>query len=213
VSAATTGWVVAGLLLGGLLLGGATGRTRSGPRVRPHRRPWRASPRSPARPEEGLLAGARLAERAAALLRAGVAPATAWAHAQAPASSSAAVVVGADVDLTGAPPAVRAVWRLAERTGAPAANALDACAAGLRADADAHAALRVATAGARVSARTVAVLPLVGLALGSALGAPPWQSLLATAPGRGCAVLGTLLLLAGRTWTRRMLRSAAGGLG
>jgi len=213
VSPLATGGLVAALLLGAVLLGGSALHPRRRPRSRPRPRSWRPSPRPP-RAEEELLAGARLAERAAALLRAGVAPATAWAHAQAPsaAASSAAVVV-ADVDLAGAPPAVRAVWRLAERTGAPAADALDACAAGLRADADAHAALRVATAGARVSARTVAVLPLVGLALGAALGAPPWQSLLATALGRGCAVVGTVLLLAGRSWTRRLVRAAAGGLG
>ncbi|WP_167585336.1 type II secretion system F family protein [Kineococcus rubinsiae] len=214
MSATGAGWLVAALLLVAvLLLRPVRARAPAGTggvRLPPLRR-RRPGPRSPARPEDELLAGARLAERAAALLRAGVAPATAWRHATGGAPASGTTTDG--VDLGDAPPAVRAVWRLAERTGAPAADALDACAAGLRADADAHAALRVATAGARVSARTVAVLPLVGLALGAVLGAPPWQTLLATTPGRACAVVGTLLLLAGRSWTRRMVRSAAGGLG
>ncbi|NAZ84205.1 hypothetical protein GTR02_20580 [Kineococcus sp. R8] len=234
MTAATTGWLVAALLLAAGVLAGPAARW-TGPRAARLRvrRPWWVRAEAASRPEDELLRGARLAERAAALLRAGVAPTTAWQHAArppvaalpgtaspgtassgtAPGGTARALPADGGVDLGGAPPAVQAVWRLAERTGAPAADALAACAAGLREDADAHAALRVATAGARVSARTVALLPLVGLALGAALGAPPWQTLLATGAGRGCAVLGVGLLLAGRHWTQRMVRSAAGGLG
>ena len=102
-------------------------------------------------------------------------------------------------------PAVAAVRRLVETTGAPAVTALTACAAGLRAEADARAAVRTAVTGAAVSARTVSLLPLAGMVLGAVLGAPPWQSLLATGAGRGCLVLGTVLLLLGRWWSRRLV--------
>ncbi|NAZ88777.1 hypothetical protein GTR00_22180 [Kineococcus sp. T90] len=95
-----------------------------------------------------------------------------------------------------------------ERTGAPAAEALERCAAGLRAEADARAAVRAATAGARVSARTVSLLPLAGLALGAALGAPPWEALLGSAAGRACALGGGALLLVGRWWSARLVRAA-----
>ncbi|WP_337062414.1 hypothetical protein [Kineococcus sp. G2] len=201
---------VAALLGGAVLLRG--GRARVPPARRPadRRARWPGRPRGRRRPppDADLLEGARLAERVAALLRAGLTPAQAWRHA-APGST-------ADVDgdrgrvgpAPDAPEGVRAVWRLVERTGAPAAEALEQCAAGMRAEADARAAVRAATAGARVSARTVSLLPLVGLALGAALGAPPWEALLGTAAGRVCALAGTALLLAGRWWSARLVRSA-----
>ncbi|WP_432491689.1 hypothetical protein [Kineococcus gypseus] len=100
------------------------------------------------------------------------------------------------------------MWHLVERTGAPAAESLERCAAGLRAEAAARAAVRTATAGARVSARTVSLLPLAGLALGAALGAPPWEALLTSPAGRACALAGVLLLLTGRWWTARLVRAA-----
>lgn len=145
-------------------------------------------------PDAELLAGARLAERVAALLGAGVLPQSAWEHA------------GAGREPV--PPAVAAVRQLVESTGAPAVQALEACAAGLRAEAGARAAVRVAVAGAAVSARTVSLLPVAGLALGALLGAPPWESLLGSPFGRLCLVVGLVLLVAGRWWSRRLVRAA-----
>ncbi|WP_432506963.1 hypothetical protein [Kineococcus arenarius] len=177
-------------------------------------RPRRARRRRPP-PDEDLLVGARLAERVAALLRAGLTPAQAWRYAEdAPAAGDAgdgALGAGAGArpgPAPSAPEGVRAVWRLVERTGAPAAEALEQCAAAAWAEADARAALRAATAGARVSARTVSLLPLAGLALGAALGAPPWEALLGTGAGRACALAGTALLLGGRWWSARLVRAA-----
>ncbi|NAZ78385.1 pilus assembly protein TadB, partial [Kineococcus sp. T13] len=191
----------------------------------PSRGGGRPRSRRPPRPrqEDALLAGARLAERAAALLRAGVPPALVWHHAAPPAAPAAAPAARPPAGATGAvrggpvgpaaPPAtaplgVRAVWELVERTGAPAAQALEASAAGLRADASARAAVRTALAGASVSARTVSLLPLLGLVLGAALGAPPWEALLGSAPGRLSALLGTGLLVLGRVWSARLVRGA-----
>ncbi|WP_170127175.1 hypothetical protein [Kineococcus rhizosphaerae] len=182
-----------GLPVAALLLAAAL--VRPGPGLRRARSRWtRPRPRAGRRDtrDDGT-AGARTAERAAALLRAGVAPASAWQHAGG----------GAD-----APADVRAVWRLVTVTGAPAAEALDACAGGVRADAAARAAVRTALAGARVSARTVSALPLLGLVLGAALGAPPWVALLGSAPGRLCAVAGGVLLCAGRWWSARLVAAA-----
>jgi tight adherence protein B len=188
-----SGLVVAGLL-GAAVLAAPGRRPSPPPRARPPRR--RSRPRRGRREDEAL-AGARLAERAAALLRAGVAPAVVWPHAGGTAQ-------GPD---PGAPVAVRAVWGLVSATGAPAAEALEAAAEGLRADAAARAAVRTALAGARVSSRTVSALPLLGLALGAALGAPPWRAL-ASGPGRVAGVVGVLLLVAGGVWSARLVRAA-----
>ncbi|MGI4894691.1 MAG: hypothetical protein ACRYF3_06235 [Janthinobacterium lividum] len=192
--------VVVGLLLGAAMLARRPPEDSAAQRAAP--RGWRRRvSRSRPGPDDDLLDGARLAERAAALLRAGVTPATAWQHA-APGN-----VTGEGPPVT-APASVVAVWRLVQRTGAPAADALEACAAGLRADADVRAAVRTAVAGAEVSARMVSLLPLAGLALGALLGAPPWQALLTSPVGRACAVAGTALLLLGRWWSARFVRAA-----
>lgn len=182
--------------------GSGSGRSGRG------RRPWSRRGRGAQPPDQDLLS-ASVAERAAALLRAGVAPSVAWEHAVGSALQDAEV--GPDegpgrVAEVVAP--VRAVWELVQRTGAPAAEALDAGAAGLRADAAARAAVRTALAGARVSARTVSALPVLGLLLGTALGARPWAVLVGTGPGRVCAVLGVALLLLGRWWSARLVRVA-----
>ncbi|ABS01968.1 tight adherence protein B [Kineococcus radiotolerans] len=187
-----SGLVVAGLLAAAALVA-------PGPRPPlppPARSPRRSRPRRGRRRDEAL-AGARLAERAAALLRAGVAPAVVWPHAGGTPEGPG----------PGAPVAVRAVWRLVTATGAPAAEALEAAAEGLRADAAARAAVRTALAGARVSSRTVSALPLLGLALGAALGAPPWEAL-SSGPGRLAGALGVLLLVAGGLWSARLVRAA-----
>jgi tight adherence protein B len=103
--------------------------------------------------------------------------------------------------------AVRAVWRLVTVSGAPAAEALEAAAEGLRADAAARAAVRTALAGARVSSRTVSALPLLGLGLGAALGAPPWEAL-GSGPGLLAGVVGGALLVLGGLWSNRLVRAA-----
>lgn len=175
--------------------------------VAPGRRGPRGSPARPRRPRRGVrsrpgdaaLAGARQAERAAALLRAGVSPAAVWEHAGG----------GRDGPDDTSPVAVRAVWRLVTATGAPAADALEAAAEGLRADAAARAAVRTALAGARVSSRTVSALPLLGLGLGALLGAPPWVAL-GSGPGRLAGLVGGLLLVLGGFWSSRLVRAAEG---
>ena len=185
-----------GLLVGGLLAAAvlvAPGRRPPAPTApRPRRR---SRVRRPRAQDESLVA-AQQAERAAALLRAGIAPALVWEHAGGTASGPG----------SRSPVALHAVWRLVAVSGAPAAEALEAVADGLRADAAARAAVRTALAGARVSSRTVSALPVLGLGLGAALGAPPWQAL-GSGPGRLAGVVGGLLLVVGAVWSSRLVRA------
>ncbi|MEZ0165511.1 type II secretion protein F [Kineococcus sp. LSe6-4] len=205
--------LVAGLLLAaGVLRPGrspvgappATGRAR---RTRPR---WarRRGHGGPAPVPE--LAAARSAEQVAALLRAGVAPATAWAVVDEGVRAGGGTGGGTGGGAGGGDPVrvVRVVRRLVTTTGAPAAGALEACAAGLRAQAEAAAAVRTALAGARVSARTVSALPLLGLVLGAVLGARPWEVLLTSGAGRGCALAGVVLLVLGHRWSARLVHRA-----
>ncbi|TFV48544.1 type II secretion system F family protein [Blastococcus sp. TF02A_35] len=66
--------------------------------------------------------------------------------------------------------------------------------------------LLVATAGPRASARLLAGLPLLGLAMGSGVGADPWHVLTRTGTGQVLLVAGVLLEAAGIAWTGRLVR-------
>ncbi|MDI6100595.1 hypothetical protein QLQ12_18460 [Actinoplanes sp. NEAU-A12] len=97
-----------------------------------------------------------------------------------------------------------AVWGLAERTGAPAADLLD------RIESDARAADRSArtavaqAAGAQTTAILLAGLPLGGIALGYLIGADPLAMLLHTPWGAACVVAALLLQCAGLKWAQRL---------
>jgi tight adherence protein B len=54
----------------------------------------------------------------------------------------------------------------------------------------------------------LAGLPLLGLAMGSGVGADPWQVLTTTGTGQVLLVAGVALELAGLAWTRRLVRRA-----
>ncbi|BCJ43906.1 hypothetical protein GCM10010168_67090 [Actinoplanes ianthinogenes] len=98
-----------------------------------------------------------------------------------------------------------AVWRLADHTGAPAADLLG------RIEADARAADRAAStaaaqaAGAQVTAVLLAVLPLAGVGLGYLIGADPLHILLRTPVGAACAAGALLLQCGGLGWARRLM--------
>lgn len=101
------------------------------------------------------------------------------------------------------------VWRLAERTGAPAADLVE------RIEADARAADRAAAfaaaqaAGAQATALLLAGLPLGGIALGVAIGADPIRVLLHTPVGAACAIVAVLLQGGGLLWADRLALGAA----
>ncbi|MEV6673407.1 type II secretion system F family protein [Streptomyces sp. NPDC051162] len=105
---------------------------------------------------------------------------------------------------------VAACWKVAVDGGAGLAAALERVAAALSAERDQREELHAQLAGTRSTAVMLAVLPVMALLMGSALGAAPLRVLLHTPVGLGCLCLGGLLEGAGLAWTGRIVRSAVG---
>ncbi|WP_345568705.1 type II secretion system F family protein [Streptomyces plumbiresistens] len=101
-----------------------------------------------------------------------------------------------------------ACWRVAVDHGAGLAAGLDRLEGALRAERDQRADLRAQLAGARSTAVMLAGLPVLGLALGTALGADPLHVLLHTGAGLGCLLVGGLLEALGMWWAMRIVRGA-----
>lgn len=209
----------------------AVSRRRAGvPAAQPHR--WLLGPlrrRRAAAGDDDLVGG--LAERLAALLRAGMPPSRAWSVLAASAGPEAAVcervVAGLASGSTvtsallaesasrpgraGATAQLRwlaVAWDVVERTGAPAAAVLDELAGGLRAEATAAAERDAALAGPKATATVLAALPPAALALGALAGADPVRALLGSTAGRVSLMLGLTSWALGRWWTRRLLAAA-----
>lgn len=147
----------------------------------------------------------------AAALRAGAGPDVAWRRvgvrtdAGVPrAADLAALGGGSDRHVA----AVRAAARLSFHVGTPAAEMLERATLAVARDAQAENARQAALAGPRATARLLAWLPAVGLLLGAALGARPWDHLLGGAAGTASGLVGLALLVAGRRWTAREIRTA-----
>ncbi|NMO57187.1 hypothetical protein HH310_39200 [Actinoplanes sp. TBRC 11911] len=98
-----------------------------------------------------------------------------------------------------------AVWRLAERTGAPAADLVERIEADARAQDRAAVAAAAQAAGAQATAMLLAALPLGGIGLGISMGADPVGVLLHTPIGAGCAVAAVLLQCGGLLWSERLV--------
>jgi tight adherence protein B len=101
-----------------------------------------------------------------------------------------------------------ACWRVAVDRGAGLAAGLDRLEGALRAERDQRADLRAQLAGSRSTAAMLAGLPVLGLLLGTALGADPLHVLLHTGPGLGCLLVGGVLEGAGLWWALRIVRGA-----
>ncbi|MFQ1003422.1 type II secretion system F family protein [Modestobacter sp. SSW1-42] len=111
----------------------------------------------------------------------------------------------------GADPAlvrIAAAVRLSARTGCSLAGVAAAVEDDLQARLRAEQELRSAVAGPRASGTVLAGLPVLGLLMGSGVGADPWRVLTTTTPGTVLLVLGVLLELAGIAWTGRLVRRA-----
>lgn len=175
---------------------------------------------------------ARVVQRLAVLMDAGIAPVSAWRHIAA-ASPSPVVrdvvergivergAVGRELaehllDARGlAPPAERAAWAalgaawwVAVDAGAPLGPTLQRFAASLRSLAQSMRDVEVALAGPLATSRIVLALPAVGLLFGVLLGFDAPRILVTTPPGWTCLVIGGLLILGGVRWNRRLLRAA-----
>jgi tight adherence protein B len=102
-----------------------------------------------------------------------------------------------------------AVWRLAERTGAPAADLVERIEADARAADRSLAAAEAQAAGARATALLLAVLPVGGVALGYGIGVDPLAILLHTTLGAACAAGAALLQSGGLLWADRLTPGGA----
>ncbi|MCI7305442.1 MULTISPECIES: type II secretion system F family protein [Trueperella] len=105
-------------------------------------------------------------------------------------------------------PATYAVCAMSFRTGAPMADVLEACAAGITESGEAKNAREVALAGPRTSARMLAGLPAIGILLGYAMGANPLGFLFTTPLGQLALMAGLGFEVAGLVWTGRMVARA-----
>lgn len=97
---------------------------------------------------------------------------------------------------------------LSGRTGCSLAEVVGAVEDDLRARTGQARQLRASTAGPHASALLLAGLPLLGLLMGSGVGADPWHVLTATAVGNVLLVCGGGLEIAGVVWSGRLVRRA-----
>ena len=177
--------------------------------------------RRDARRQRGLLTAVRLlvaefdaGSRPGAALGAAAAVAVAPDHAAALAAAASAATAGGDVAdavlTSGAAdlePLAHA-WRVGSLTGAPMADVLGRVAADLADHERQQQAVAVALAGPRSSGALLAGLPVVGIALGAAMGARPLAFLLGAPGGRALCCIGVLLDAAGVLWTKRLMQRA-----
>ncbi|MEU8776261.1 type II secretion system F family protein [Streptomyces sp. NPDC048606] len=103
--------------------------------------------------------------------------------------------------------AMAACWRVSVDGGAGLAAGLDRLEGALRAERDRRDSLRAQLAGARSTTVVLALLPLVGLLIGTGLGADPLRVLLHTPVGWGCLLAGGVLEALGLLWCRRIVRT------
>jgi tight adherence protein B len=173
------------------------------------------------RTDEGSLLGA--CELIAADLRAGLTPEAALVRAAADWQPLRAVAAAAELgaDVPGALRAlafesglrdlvlVAASWQVSQRSGSALAAGMTRVATRLR---QARAQRRVVDselASARATARLLAGLPLLALAMGGGVGGDPLRFLLATHWGLGCLTAGLAMNLAGLWWIDRIADSVA----
>ena len=174
--------------------------------------------RAAARRRHDLLLAIRLLEGE---LEAGAGPTSALAAAAQASSAHAEVFGAAAREAAGGRPVpgvlidggaeyapLAHAWALADSAGVPLASALTSVACDLAARDHQAREVVVALAGARASALLVSSLPLLGLALGSAMGARPLSFLLDSPAGRLVCCAGVLLDAAGIAWIQGIIRRA-----
>lgn len=191
----------------------------SAPPRRP--RPVLGLRRRPSSGEEGAAADAEgvaaSVQRIAVLLQAGIAPRRAWEHLATsgdPAARTAVTRIADGAALGdaiarggGAWCDVAIAWRVAETVGAPLAHSLRTIAEALREAEASRDDVRVALAEPAATARLIAWLPLVAVALSAALGFDVVRTL-GHPVGVACVLAGAMLMLAAHRWTARLVRRA-----
>ncbi len=105
--------------------------------------------------------------------------------------------------------AVAAAWNVAEHAGAALSPALRGAATALRDRAETARDVRTSLAGPRATARLMAWLPLVGVAMAYLIGVDVVGALAGGPLGWGVAVAGASLVVTGRAWTARLVHEAS----
>lgn len=104
---------------------------------------------------------------------------------------------------------VAACFEICEGSGAPVAEVLSRLATSLDAEDDAAAMRETALAGPQATVRLLTWLPFIGLGLGVLMGVDPLRVLLGSPVGWVCLGVGIFLVLFGRHWSNRLIKSAA----
>ncbi|WP_329248147.1 type II secretion system F family protein [Actinoallomurus sp. NBC_01490] len=99
-------------------------------------------------------------------------------------------------------------WRIGVDRGGMLAAVIDGLADSLRDEQSHRDEIALQLAGPRATARLLAVLPALGLAMAAALGAKPWEFLFGSLPGALCLCLGAALDALGLWWTSHLATSA-----
>lgn len=101
-----------------------------------------------------------------------------------------------------------AAWQVADRSGAPLATVIDRLEQAARVDRETVREVESGVAPARATGRLMAVLPVMGLLLGSGMGGDPVAVLTSTWIGVLCLATGSALACAGVAWIERIAVSA-----
>jgi tight adherence protein B len=99
---------------------------------------------------------------------------------------------------------VAAAWQLAHRHGLPLADVLDTVRRDLEHRARFTRQVLARLAGPKASALVLSALPVLGIAIGEAMGAGPLHVLTSTGMGQVLLVVGVLFLCAGIAWSGRI---------
>lgn len=119
------------------------------------------------------------------------------------------------VTLAGAEPGcsglrrLAACWRVAAASGSSLAPAIDRVADALQDEIDVGRDVTSTLAGPRATVHLLAGLPILGLILGTAIGARPIEFLLGSGPGFGCLIVAAAFDTCGVVWARRIANRAA----